>query len=466
MNILDALGSKSISPVRVSRSPRRGTEYASPCPRCGGRDRFRSWPEQGDSGTWWCRQCNIGGDLVKFLMEFDGMGFKKACRALGRELPAYVRKPFQQTFGGQPRHWQPAEARFAPEVNVDAWREHAGKFVDGCHGQLMAASKPLAWLAGRGIDADACRRHRLGYNPGENGRGALFRDRTAWGLPEARKPDGRRKMLWLPRGIVIPHFVDGALVRVRIRRPKADLRPNFDLKYYVVPGSTSAPMLLGADRTAFVVVEAELDAIAVYQAAGDMAGALAVLTSHGKPDAAAHAALSGANAVLVALDADEAGRKGSAFWTATHPAAKRWPVPEGKDPGDAVRAGVDLRAWVLAGLPPVYRVAPAVKTPADAEPCQPVADAMPETQESPAPQAEPDLPAGIKALYQLLAKHPVRIIARSDRTAIVPHPNWRNLDVIGEISKLLFFDPEVLDYVTYHPADELHRGNFWMRETA
>jgi hypothetical protein len=91
---------------------------------------------------------------------------------------------------------------------------------------------------------------------------------------------------------------------------------------------------------------------------------------------------------------------------------------------------------------------------------------MPEAKERPMPQAEPDLSAGIKALYQLLAKYPVRIIARSDRTAIVPHPNWRDLDVVGEISKLLFFDPEVLEYVTYHPADVLHRGNFWMRETA
>ena len=39
------------------------TEWAGPCPKCGGEDRFRVWPEAGNSGTgsFWCRQCGWKG---------------------------------------------------------------------------------------------------------------------------------------------------------------------------------------------------------------------------------------------------------------------------------------------------------------------------------------------------------------------------------------------------------------------
>jgi hypothetical protein len=39
------------------RSRKRG-EYSSACPKCGGHDRFRYWPE---IGNFWCRQCGLKG---------------------------------------------------------------------------------------------------------------------------------------------------------------------------------------------------------------------------------------------------------------------------------------------------------------------------------------------------------------------------------------------------------------------
>lgn len=72
------------------------------------------------------------------------------------------------------------------------------------------------------------------------------------------------------------------------------------------------------------------------------------------------------------MDDNGAGGKGARWWLAQYPRAKRWPVPEGKDPGDYVRDhGGDLRAWVLAGLPPVLRLPlepPAAEPPAAEEP--------------------------------------------------------------------------------------------------
>ena len=67
-----------------------GGEYAGPCPACGGEDRFRIWPEQREGqGSWWCRGCNQGGDAISYLMQMEGMDFKSAARAVGRDLDDY-----------------------------------------------------------------------------------------------------------------------------------------------------------------------------------------------------------------------------------------------------------------------------------------------------------------------------------------------------------------------------------------
>lgn len=39
-------------------------EMAGPCPKCGGKDRFRVWPE---TKKFWCRQCGWKGDAVDFF---------------------------------------------------------------------------------------------------------------------------------------------------------------------------------------------------------------------------------------------------------------------------------------------------------------------------------------------------------------------------------------------------------------
>ncbi|MBI4331653.1 MAG: hypothetical protein HY673_10275 [Chloroflexi bacterium] len=57
-------------------------ELSGPCPECGGRDRFRVWPEK---GRWWCRGCKKNGDAIQYLREFHGMGYREACQELGIE---------------------------------------------------------------------------------------------------------------------------------------------------------------------------------------------------------------------------------------------------------------------------------------------------------------------------------------------------------------------------------------------
>lgn len=397
MNILDLLSSRGLHAVHSSAA--KGGEYASPCPGCGGKDRFHAFPEQeggpicqeaGVLGTYWCRKCGAGGDMLQYLVDFEHMSFADACTELGATMPRKL-----QLHGRLPQPPKTGHAQaFAPATLAlpsDVWRERAARFVASRHARLLETPRALTWLAERGLDLDAVRRYRLGYLAEEQNKAGtstgIFRARSAWGLPdkEVRNPDGTltlKKQLWIPRGIVIPAYGseghhDGALpIRIRIRRPNADVAGTDYAKYYVIPGSGMAPMLLGADRRAVVVVEAELDALLVHHLAGDRCGALAVLTNLGKPDAGAHAALSRAFAVLVALDYDKPGANGWfgpepdktpvdgwRGWKAVYAQARRWPTPTGKDPGDAWKEGEDLRAWVLAGLPSAL-LAPQASAPA------------------------------------------------------------------------------------------------------
>jgi len=167
-------------------------------------------------------------------------------------------------------------------------------------------------------------------------------------LSKLKNKKGGWLRLWLPVGMVIPYAVGNEVHRLRIRRP--EMR-GIDIRYYAVPGSGMSTMILRPEARAFVVVESELDAILLDQEAGDLAGAVAVGSSSAKPDEYAFNVLRSSLHILVALDFDAAGAKAWKWWRSNFPDCERWPVPKGKDPGEAYKAGVNLRAWIKAGLP-------------------------------------------------------------------------------------------------------------------
>ncbi|UJX43234.1 zinc-binding protein [Desulfovibrio sp. JY] len=352
-------------------TPKRktGGEWAAPCPACGGEDRCMIKPADHEGrGGYWCRQCGAYGDAIQFLRDYEGMPYQEACRHLGVEAA-------RATASSLPRPPRQAAAQdsfeAAPSVPpAELWTQKASAFAAWAHQHLLANPTALAWLAARGLPLEAVQRDRLGWNPGEKGRSCLIRPRASWGLPPVEgKPDksGKpqlKKTFWIPRGLVIPRFAgdapDSPVARLRIRRPEADRREfRAETKYYVIPGSNMDAMILGCEARAFVVVESELDALMLHYQAGDLAGAVSVMTaSVRKIEAGVLETLRDALAILVALDAegkDGAGAKGCARWMASFARAKRWPVPVGKDPGEAFEKGANLRAWILAGLPAVLR---------------------------------------------------------------------------------------------------------------
>ncbi|MEI7673584.1 MAG: hypothetical protein WCK00_15870, partial [Deltaproteobacteria bacterium] len=162
------------------------------------------------------------------------------------------------------------------------------------------------------------------------------------------KPDGSKKKLWIPAGLIIPTFRGETLLRVRVRRHE----PVEGSRYIFLPGGSSDAMVFCGDKKTIVVVESELDAILLHQDAGDVCGAVALGSATIRPDSFTHDILSSVENILVALDSDDAGAKEAwTWWKENYPNSDRLPVIDGKDPTEAKKNGLPLREWILAGIP-------------------------------------------------------------------------------------------------------------------
>lgn len=314
-------------------------EHCGPCPWCGGDDRFNIWV--GDDPRYWCRGCGRKGDAIQFLRDFDNLPFAQAKEGAALLGLADAR-----------RH-SPAAPKTAGDAPTGMWAERAAAFLTACQAALWRTGDdgvnvhPRVWdyLARRKLEPATVNWAGLGYNPADR-----YEDRERWGLPPEMGNQGWPKRVWLPRGLVIPWQLDGELWGLRIRRPT---KPGDDVRYRAVPTPNPAEPLYLADQVRTdrpaMLVEGELDALTIWQTAGD----LVVPVATGAKDRARRvrwlARLATVTALLVAFDADTGGDDGAAYWLAALPHARRW-RPYWGDVNDMARAGADVRAWVLAGL--------------------------------------------------------------------------------------------------------------------
>lgn len=465
MNVLELLQADGLAPRKVSGS--KGGEYHSPCPGCGGTDRFHCWPEQnGGEGSWWCRGCDAGGDSIQYLVNFRGLAFRAAAALVGRKLEPCAPRPLQPPRRpSEAAPWQPEPAREPSE----RWRARAGELVAAAHAQLLRNPEPLEYLARRGLPLEAVERYCLGWLPED-----VYRERSAWGLPHELNPrtDKPRK-LWIPAGLVIPIFHCGQLHRVRVRRLKPG--PFGPKKYYWVPGSGSGTMVLSPKARAFVAVEAELDAMLCDFASGEQVGALGLGTISAKPDAWTHGVLSQSLAILNALDFEpivpagigeaaqlEAERKMRQqrqvrdWWQVTYDRAERWPVPEAKDPGEAFAAGVNIADWIKAGLPPVMLMPAAPSRPVAP---QPLLEApVPSPASSSGSKA-----ASLAALERLLRETGIRLTFNGSRPFEIPKPLQGHAGILRRLKELCFQDDELGAYLDRHPEAIITAENLVVR---
>ncbi|NLE23818.1 MAG: hypothetical protein GX625_00520 [Clostridiaceae bacterium] len=315
-----------------------GGEYAGSCPFCGGKDRFRVWPEYHE-GKYWCRQCNNHGDTIEYLRKIRGMSFLEAAKFTGKSI----------TRSNAEKHSVKNKNIFVPKVSTVpsvAWQEQAREYLETFHDSLWSeqGKEALDFLHSRGLQDEMIKDVGIGFNCIDR-----FRDREAWGLPAEVKVNGKQKRLWLPSGITIPFFDRaGSIIRLRVRR----FNPDDGNKYILIPGSDLRPMAFNPEAAVAVIVESELDAILLQQEVGDWCCIVALGSACCKPDSDTHHMLKNMETILISLDADDAGAKAAwSFWGDTYgDKARRWPTIQGKDPSEAMLNGLNLRAWVLAGL--------------------------------------------------------------------------------------------------------------------
>jgi len=335
MSILNLLAADGITPIHASRG-----EWHSPCPECGGVDRFSCWPEKVNSngrfmgGRFVCRGCGIYGDAVAYLMKRRAMTFVQAVKQLGLDAG-----PMADQTGNRTR---PEPPRAAPPT---AWQEKGKSFMSYCAEQLKRNTRAMTWLqAERGLNPETIRAAGLGWNSRD-----LYQDRAEWGLPpEISSRTGKAKRIWFPKGLIIP-LIDsvGNITRLRIRRSE----PGDGDRYILASGSDGKrAMCLWTDQRAVAVFESELDGLLVKQEAGELIGVIGLGSAAIKPDSELHGRLMNSEKVLCCLDSDNPGSKAAWGHWRNYPGFKRWPAIKGKDATEQWRAGIPVREWIEAGL--------------------------------------------------------------------------------------------------------------------
>jgi hypothetical protein len=218
-------------------------EYAGPCPRCGGVDRFhvkRDW--------FFCRQCypysdpGVGHDAIGFIRWLEGLGYEaaRACLEVGTTPP------------------QPGRPTSARGWRAPAWQERAARFLQAAQARLDDAEGACAraYLEQRGLRPETWRAWGLGYAVIRHPR--LKQDAPA---------------------ILLPWRAGRLIQAITYRFFGPGIGP--DDRYAQMPGGQ--PLLFGlealSDHLAELwLVEGEFNALALWQTARDLGLGLDVLS--------------------------------------------------------------------------------------------------------------------------------------------------------------------------------------------
>ncbi len=339
MDLIDLLEKYDIVPKRKAST--NGGEYCSPCPVCEGKDRFIIWPKK---DRYWCRQCNARGNSIQFCCDYFEMSFAEACRYLKIVKPAFNYSRVKRENHRLSTSREPSEK----------WQIQAVKYVRWSHEYLLSHSDLLSTIMNeRELTYQIVCEFKLGYSYNKFGdfNNDFFREREGWGLPSKCNEQGKPSKLWLPSGLVIPYYDNNRnLLKIKTRRKDWYPEDKFP-KYVEITGSGNRLFICG-DVVCLptLLVEAELDAIKVYQEAANICACVATGGASKKPDAETHSKLLKTPLLLFALDDDEAGCKAYKFWRKIYRNLHPWPAPFAKSPADACKAGANILNWVRQGI--------------------------------------------------------------------------------------------------------------------
>ena len=235
-------------------------ESSGPCPKCGGDDRFHAQSE-----WFFCRQCHDKrGDAIE-LVRWLGLasGFQEAVSWLDRwqggggELLAGTvkRKPEPKRAAGQ---WHEPE-----------WQSQARALVDTAADRLtgLGGAAGRSYLAGRGIEPATWQAWRLG-------------------LADVWHPRRRSE---LP-AIVMPYMGQKVIKALQYRYIGADLDKSERFSQKAGGERTLFGAHVIAGREILAILEGELNAVSLWQAAGDVVDVVSIGSEDNTTSAAPYAA--------------------------------------------------------------------------------------------------------------------------------------------------------------------------------
>lgn len=310
-NHLEALIVSDIGP-----SQKRGRQPFWHCPFHD--DRTPSLTITPDGRHWKCFGCGGSGDAIDWVMARTGCSFKEAVAQLGGRLPE--RKP-QAAATGRRR------LRESPRTPDPDWQSKAEIITSDCAKTLTTPEgiRARVWLINRGLRPETLAHWRIGFNAHE----------------------GTHSELWVERGITIPWSYRGGITAINVRRPKGTE------KYKLVKGSSRQGLFLGdaiVPGRPTLLLEGEFDALLGWQAVGDLINVATLGSATARPDRLAIQPLITSPIILVAYDADQAGRQGAEFWQSITARVHRVPIPSGKDLTEFHQRGGDVARWIRGQL--------------------------------------------------------------------------------------------------------------------
>lgn len=321
---------------------RQGARYVGLCPFHD--ERTPSFSVEPQEKLYHCFGCGVGGDVIKFVEEKDGLNFAEAVELLADRYGVELEREQED-----PR----AEARRQQRRRLEELLDRAASFYANYLWESKEAAKARDYLAERGLGEEVLRGFAVGYAPSAWDKLLVASQRAGFSVEELRVvglvQQGRS-------GGDYDRFRERIMFPIRDRRGRVlgfggrAMRPDQGAKYVNTAETDffhKSQILYGVDRAKAaiakagraVVVEGYTDVLALHQAGVEEAVGVMGTAITGEQVAA----LSGmVDEVVLALDADSAGQE--AMLRAQSVAAGRRmrlrvaAMPAGEDPAEMMAA--------------------------------------------------------------------------------------------------------------------------------
>jgi DNA primase len=317
---------------------RQGVRYVGLCPFH--EERTPSFSVEPQEKLYHCFGCGVGGDVIKFVEEKEGLGFAEAVEILADRYGVELEREQED-----PR----AEARRQHRRRLEQLLERAAAFYANFLWESSEAAKAREYLAGRGLGEEVLRAFGVGYAPSAWDKILVRGQQAGFSVEELR---GVGLVQRGRSGGEYDRFRERIMFPIRDRRGRTlgfggrAMRSDQGAKYVNTAETDffhKSQMLYGVDRAKAaiakagraVVVEGYTDVLALHQAG--IEEAVGVMGTAITDDQVA--ALSGmVDEVVLALDADSAGQE--AMLRAQRVAAGRRmrlrvaAMPAGEDPAE------------------------------------------------------------------------------------------------------------------------------------